>query len=79
MLFKYKINLEIEVEFEAPLLGADSTVFRRRQTNKIAKSALSEMIKNYSQSQSSLDKEVSEENLNGTIKGRITLGSAKNK
>jgi hypothetical protein len=77
MLFKYKINLEVEVEFEAPLLGADSTVFRRKQTDKIAKSALSEMIKNYSQSYSSLYKDIKEENLNGTIKGKITLGSAK--
>ena len=30
MLFKYTINLEVEVEFEAPLLGADNTKHKRK-------------------------------------------------
>lgn len=79
MLFKYKITMEVEVEFDAPLLGADTTVLRRRHTNKITKDALSQMIKNYSGSYSSIEQEIKEDNLQGTIKGEITLRSAKNK
>ena len=37
MLFKYKINLEVEFEFEAPLLGVDTTRMSRKQTDAIAK------------------------------------------
>jgi hypothetical protein len=30
MLFKYTVNLELVVEFEAPLLGADNTKHKRK-------------------------------------------------
>ena len=29
MKFKYKINLEVDVDFEAPLLGTDTTKGKR--------------------------------------------------
>ena len=37
MLFKYKIKLEVEVEFDAPLLGVDTSKGKRNQTDVIAK------------------------------------------
>ena len=45
MLFKYKISLEVEVDFEAPLLGTDTTKSRRKQTDAIAKATLAEITK----------------------------------
>jgi len=45
MTFKYKINLEIDVDFDAPLLGTDTTKGKRSRTDMIAKVALAEMIK----------------------------------
>ena len=44
MLFKYKITLDVEVEFDAPLLGTDTTKNKRKQVDGIAKKALQEMI-----------------------------------
>lgn len=76
MLFKYKINLDLEVEFEAPLLGADTTKHRRKMANSIAKSALSEMIALNSTSYVSIDREIKEDNLNGKVKGEISMRSA---
>lgn len=73
MLFKYKINLEVEVEFDAPLLGVDTTRSRRAQTDMIAKAALAEMIKFKTTSYVGIDREIKEDNLNGTVKGEITL------
>ena len=44
MLFKYTINLELEVEFEAPLLGVDNTKQKRKLADSVAKKALQEII-----------------------------------
>lgn len=80
MLFKYKISIEVEVEFDAPLLGADTTRFRRGQADKIAKKEFSEMFKRRSGINSFVEKEINEDNLKGKIKGQIHMGSAdKNK
>jgi len=76
MLFKYRIKLEVEVEFDAPLLGVDTTRSRRNQTDMIAKAALAEMIKLKTTSYVGLDREIMEDNLNGKIKGEITLRTA---
>ena len=76
MLFKYKINLEVEVEFDAPLLGVDTTRSRRGQTDAIAKAALAEMIKMKTTSYVGLDREIREDNLKGRVRGEITLRSA---
>lgn len=76
MLFKYKINLEVDVEFDAPLLGVDTTKGKRNMTDMIAKAALAEMIKLKTTSYVGLDREIKEDNLNGTIKGEITLRTA---
>lgn len=73
MLFKYRIELEVEVEFDAPLLGVDTTWSRRNQTDMIAKAALAEMIRLKTTSYVGLDREIKEDNLNGIIKGEITL------
>jgi hypothetical protein len=45
MQFEYKINLEIVVRFEAPLLGADTTILGREKANVIAKESLEKLIK----------------------------------
>ena len=77
MKFKYKINLEIDVDFDAPLLGTDTTKGKRSKTDMIAKAALAEMIKLKTTSYVGLDRVIDEDNLNGTIKGSIMLRSHK--
>ena len=79
MLFKYTISLEVEVEFEAPLLGADNTKNKRKYAGSIAKKTLQEMISLNSTSLI-VDRKIEEDNFNGIIKGRAHLGkSEKNK
>lgn len=69
--------MEIDVDFDAPLLGADTTKGKRNRTDMIAKAALAEMIKFKTTSYVKLDREVDEDNLKGTIKGSIMLRSHK--
>jgi hypothetical protein len=79
MLFKYTISLELEVEFEAPLLGADNTKHKRKYASLIAKKTLQEMVRPNSTSLI-VDRAIEEDNFNGTVKGRVHLGkSEKNK
>jgi hypothetical protein len=79
MLFKYTINLELEVEFEAPLLGTDTTKQKRKHADSIAKKALQEII-SLGPTEVTLKREVDYENLKGIIKGSKHLGkSDKNK
>ena len=77
MKFKYKITLEVDVDFDAPLLGTDTTKGKRNRTDMIAKAALAEMIKLKSTSYVKIDREIDEDNLKGTIKGSIMLRSHK--
>ena len=77
MRFKYKINLEIDVDFDAPLLGTDTTKGKRSRTDMIAKTALAEMIKLKTTSYVGLDRVIDEDNLTGIIKGSIILRSHK--
>ena len=79
MLFRYQITLDLDVEFEAPLLGADNTKHKRKYASSIAKKALQEMISLNSTSVI-IDRKIEEDNFNGTIKGYVHLGkSEKNK
>jgi hypothetical protein len=77
MVFKYKITLEVDVDFDAPLLGTDTTKGKRSRTDIIAKAALAEMIKFKTTSFVGVDREVDEDNLKGTVKGSIMLRSHK--
>lgn len=79
MLFRYKINLEVEVVFNAALLGADTTCFGRNKANAIAKDALERMICTYQTSNSSIQKSIIEDNLNGKVSGNIRLETARSK
>jgi len=80
MLFKYTISLEVEVEFEAPLLGTDTTKGKRNKADMIAKATLAEMIRLKTTSYVGVDRSVDADNFNGTIKGHVRLGkSDKNK
>ena len=67
MLFKYKIKLELDVEFDAPLLGTDTTLFRRKQADGFAKKALQEII-GVKSHVVNIDREINEDNLKGYIK-----------
>lgn len=79
MLFRYQITLELDVEFEAPLLGADNTKNKRKYASSIAKKTLQEMI-SLGSTVVVVDRKIEEDNLNGTIKGHVHLGkSEKNK
>lgn len=77
MRFKYKINLEVDMDFEAPLLGVDTTKGKRSRTDMIAKAALAEMIKLKTTSFVELDRQFNEDGLSGTIKGSIMMRSHK--
>lgn len=76
MLFKYRIRLEVEVEFEAPLLGVDTTKLKRAHADGIAKAALEEMIMFKTTSYVGVDREIWEDDLSGRVKGKITLRTA---
>lgn len=76
MIFKYKIKLDLEVEFDVPLLGTDTTLLKRKQADLIAKSTLIEMLKIQTTSYAGIDREIVEDNFNGRVKGEITLRSA---
>jgi len=79
MLFRYLITLELDVEFEAPLLGVDNTKHKRKFASSIAKKVLQEMI-SLDSTVVIVDRKIEEDNLNGIIKGQIHLGkSEKNK
>ena len=79
MLFRYQITLELDVEFEAPLLGVDNTIHKRKFASSIAKKALQEMI-SLDSTVVIVDRKIEEDNLNGILKGQIHLGkSEKNK
>jgi hypothetical protein len=61
------------------LLGADNTKHKRKYASLIAKKTLQEMVRPNSTSLI-VDKNIEEDNFNGTIKGRVHLGkSEKNK
>lgn len=77
MLFKYKINLELEVEFDAPLLGVDTTKGKRAMTDRIAKKALNEMLSLKTTSYVGINRQIDEDNLKGGVRGEITLRSKK--
>jgi hypothetical protein len=79
MLFKYTINLDLEVEFEAPLLGTDTTKQKRKIAESIAKKTLQEMV-SLGPTVVTINREVDYENLKGTIKASKYLSkSEKNK
>jgi hypothetical protein len=75
MLFKYKISLEVEVDFDAPLLGTDTTRSRRKQADQIAKATLAEITRLGTTSYIVIDRDIKEDNLNGKIKSEIILRS----
>ena len=77
MKFKYKINLEVDVDFEAPLLGTDTTKGKRNRTDMIAKAALNEIIKLKTTSYAEIDRSVNEDGLVGNVKASIMLRSHK--
>jgi hypothetical protein len=77
MTFKYKINLEVEFEFEAPLLGVDTTKLKRKRAGAIAIESLREMVKLGTTSYLDLDREIEEDDLKGKVKGEISMRSAR--
>jgi hypothetical protein len=77
MKFKYKITLEVDVDFEAPLLGTDTTKGYRNQIDVIAKQTLAEMIRYKTTSFVGIDRDLKDDDLKGTIKGSIVLRSHK--
>ena len=67
MKFNYTVNLNLDFEFEAPLLGADTTSFRRNMINKIAKDAFKKLMNDKSYI-SSFEELYDEDNMKGTVK-----------
>jgi hypothetical protein len=79
MLFKYRIKLELEVEFEAPLLGVDATKQKRKLADSIAKKTLQEVLVTKINAQH-LDRDIDFENLKGSVEVLKELSkSEKNK
>jgi len=75
MLFKYRISLEIEVEFDVPLLGTDTTKVKRATTDRIAREALRELLNHKTTSYVNVNRDIDEDNLKGSIKGEVSLGT----
>jgi hypothetical protein len=73
MLFKYRISLEIEVEFDVPLLGTDTTKVKRATTDRIAREALRELLNHKTTSYVNVNRDIDEDNLKGSIKGEVSL------
>ena len=46
MLFTYKINIEVNAEFIAPILGADMTSYRREMIDEHLRKAFDEIMSN---------------------------------
>jgi hypothetical protein len=79
MLFKYRIKLELEVEFEAPLLGVDTTKQKRKLADSIAKKTLQEVLATKINVEH-LDRDIDFENLKGSVEVLKELSkSEKNK
>jgi ssRNA-specific RNase YbeY (16S rRNA maturation enzyme) len=62
MLFNYKITIELDSTFDAPLLGADTTGYRRVMIDKILTKEIKEMVAKNIET-----KEISDENMKVTI------------
>lgn len=62
MTFSYKITVELDSTFEAPLLGADTTGFRREMIDKILVKEIKSML-----SKDIDKKEISDDNMKVTI------------
>jgi hypothetical protein len=45
MLFNYKINIEVNSEFVAPILGADMTSYRRDMIDEYLRKAFEELMR----------------------------------
>jgi hypothetical protein len=58
MQFNYKIKIELNSTFEAPLLGADTTGFRRGMIDKILAKEVKQMV-----SKGIPTKEISDDNM----------------
>lgn len=62
MLFNYKITIELNSTFNAPLLGADTTGYRRGIIDKLIVKEIKEMV-----AKGIEVKEISDESMNITI------------
>ena len=67
MKFIYKINLEVDFEFDAPLLGTDTTGYRRKIIDRLSKEAFKELMNN-KESTTDFEETYDETNMKGKIK-----------
>lgn len=67
MKFKYSINLNLDFEFEAPLLGADTTGYRRKIIDKIAKDSFKKLMSEKAYI-ASFEESYDEENMKGSVR-----------
>lgn len=67
MKFNYTIQLEVSMDFGAPLLGVDTTPLKRRRINRMAKDLLKECLYNDSHT-FEIEREIDEDNLKGKLK-----------
>jgi len=81
MLFNYKINIEVNAEFIAPILGADMTSYRRGMIDDYLRKAFDELMStSVSLSNQTYDKVLldhKEENLKVVIKCSKKLNGVK--
>lgn len=79
MLFRYKINLEVDIEFEAPLLGVDTTGRKVKSANLFAKELIKELV-NQNSTNMEIVRDVDLDNFRGKVRASKELGkSPKNK
>ena len=81
MLFTYKINIEVTSEFFAPLLGCDTTSYRKEMVDEYLRKAFEELMSNSLSLSNQTYNEVlldhKEENLNVIIKCSKQLNGIK--
>jgi hypothetical protein len=77
MQFRYKINLEVDVLMDVPLLGADTTVFGRRKANDIAKEYLDTLLASHHDSGTSISKIIDQTSFKAKVTGKTEFHSAR--
>jgi hypothetical protein len=75
MLFKYKIDIEVESFFELPLLGVDISGAKREIINEFVKESINEFIDDGKHT-GTFEKTLTDDNLNVTVKCGKHLGNS---
>lgn len=74
MQFEYKVNLD--VKFECPLLGVDTTISKRNKVGEIVKEIVGELLDSKKTTEN-IERVIDVDGIKGLVKCSRRLGSAK--